>query len=166
MTNIKCECGCGLLPRAGRRFRKGHNKRGKQSPWWKGGRIISSDGYVLIWCPDHKRAQHGYVPEHILVMEKALGRPIETTEAVHHIDQNRANNYVGNLMVFKTHAQHLAYHKRLIVFEVCGHYDWRYCPFCERYDAVEKLKSYGKGFFHEPCRKAYYQKYHKERAAA
>src|SRR5208337_1853564 len=160
----KCKCGCNGATK--RDYIKGHNRRGVQSNWWQGGRTISSSGYVLIWAPQHHRAHHGYVPEHILVMEIALGRDILPTECVHHINQKRWDNYIGNLMLFYSHIVHLAYHRRLKTFEICGHYDWHPCPFCKRYDAPQKLKQNGTGWYHPDCKREYNQEYHRRKKAA
>lgn len=37
--------------------------------------------------------------EHRVVMEKFLGRPLKTTEQIHHLDHNRLNNDISNLIV-------------------------------------------------------------------
>lgn len=161
MTEIPkgyCQCGCGQKTNLATRnnpkrgyikgeptfFLPGHcfktiDTKGRNSPTWKGGRYINDSGYVCISCPDHPRANMGYVREHVLVMEKALGRYILSTEAVHHIDGNRQNNFLGNLMLFRFQGQHVAYHYRLKAFEVCGHYDWRKCSFCQQYDHPDNL---------------------------
>jgi hypothetical protein len=58
--------------------------------------------------PDHPGAHGGYLLEHRYVMEQVLGRPLERTEHVHHIDGDRANNAPSNLIVLTAsqHAQH------------------------------------------------------------
>ena len=165
-----CHCGCGRKVGATRgranKYLKGHNRRGVRSAKWKGGRIINSDGYVLIWMPTHPRAHNGYIAEHIVVVEKSFGRELLKTEAVHHINQDRTDNYLGNLMVFSSHSSHLAFHKRLLAFEICGHYDWKPCSFCHQYDDPKNLKTNGTGSYHEDHRKQYYQKYYQKNKAA
>jgi hypothetical protein len=97
-----------------RRFISGHNSKGPTHPNWRGGKYVNSQGYVLIWTPGHHRADaNGYVPEHILVMEKVLGRPILYPEAIHHFGA-RHDNDPGKLMLFKTNGIHIAYHLELL----------------------------------------------------
>lgn len=76
--------------------KKGY-KSGKDNHKWKGGRV-NDRGYIRVYCPAHPHAIGGiYVLEHRLVMEKQLGRFLESSELVHHIDGNRSNNSLGNL---------------------------------------------------------------------
>jgi predicted transcriptional regulator len=57
-------------------------------------------GYVRIYAPFHKEANSwGYVYEHRIVMENALGRCLKDNEIVHHINGNRNDNRVENLLV-------------------------------------------------------------------
>lgn len=125
----KCNCGCGQETTSDSRgkFRKlvkGHVITGEQKAYWRGkkgpnsaawkGGVSSGNGYVWIYAPDHPRAEKkGYVSEHILVMEKALGRSILPTERPHHRDFNKKNNDPGNLILFKTHGMHTGFHMRL-----------------------------------------------------
>ena len=74
-------------------------KRGSEHPMWKGGRVLKN-GYPAIWNPNHHRKNNvGYVKEHILIMEKELGRKISKKEHIHHIDFTRDNNNPQNLWV-------------------------------------------------------------------
>jgi HNH endonuclease len=65
---------------------------------WKGGRIRHKAGYVMIWVPDHPRAvKSPYVFEHILVMERLLGRHMLPEESVHHRNGVKDDNRPENL---------------------------------------------------------------------
>ncbi len=77
-------------------------KRGARAYNWKGGRAKTS-GYVRARAPDHPRATKGYpyVLEHILVMEKILGRYLLPNERVHHRNGKRDDNRRENLELWK-----------------------------------------------------------------
>jgi uncharacterized protein (DUF1330 family) len=78
---------------------------------WKGGKTINEAGYVLIKDKGHPfRKGNDYVPEHRLVMEKHLGRYLTPEEVVHHINENRADNRIENLMLFPSQAEHRKFH--------------------------------------------------------
>lgn len=121
---IPCYCGCGdLLPERDKYHQKrywiwGHQNRGKENrgasnPRWKGGRLLESRyGYVMIKNPYHPRANGiGYVREHILVMEKHLGRYLEPHEVVHHINGDKIDNRIENLRLFKNQSEHQRHHE-------------------------------------------------------
>lgn len=76
---------------------------------WRGGRIVDRDGYILLKRPDHPHCdRHGYVREHRLVMEATLGRLLDPSEVVHHLDHDKQNNEAGNLRLFHRNSEHLA----------------------------------------------------------
>lgn len=88
-------------------------KKRKGSPQKKGAlRYITTKGYVFIKMPDHHRANGvGYVLEHIVVLEKKLGREIKVEDGeVHHKDSDRSNNDPDNLMLL-TMLEHRALHR-------------------------------------------------------
>lgn len=73
---------------------------------WKGGRVVTVDGYVKIRVPGRKPA---YVPEHRLVMENMIGRLLRPKEVVHHRNGDRADNRPANLQLFSENKFHLAH---------------------------------------------------------
>ena len=93
-----------------KRNKKGQFVKGGKS--WKGGRNYDGQGYVRIWKPGHPFANHGYVLEHRLVMEKKLGRYLDPKEIVHHINHIKDDNRPENLMLFKSNKDHMKNHGR------------------------------------------------------
>lgn len=54
------------------------------------------------------------IDEHRYVMECHIGRPLLSSEVVHHIDGNKQNNSIDNLQIV-SHAEHLQLHKQTIM---------------------------------------------------
>ena len=81
---------------------RGRRYRGPNSPNWRGGRTVQS-GYRMVRAPDHPRARpsYPYVLEHILVMERMLGRFLEPNERIHHRSGRRRDNRPENLELWK-----------------------------------------------------------------
>jgi hypothetical protein len=71
-------------------------KSKENHPFWRGGKTIR-DGYVWIRCNNHPKSHYGYVAEHRLVIEKYLGRILESWETVHHKNGIRNDNRLENL---------------------------------------------------------------------
>ena len=82
--------------------------RGENTSHWKGGRRKHS-GYIMVYSPDHPCANNGAVMEHRLVMEKHLGRYLDTTEVVHHLNGIKDDNRIENLQLVKR-GEHVSNH--------------------------------------------------------
>ena len=83
-----------------------------KNPNWRGGRH-KHEGYIEIYCPDHPNAnKRKCVYEHQLVMEQHIGRYIMPGEVVHHIDGNKSNNDISNLLLL-TNSEHIKLHNSL-----------------------------------------------------
>lgn len=66
-------------------------------------RVSIQNGYRMIYKKDHPFSQrHGYIGEHILVMEGILGRYVDReSESVHHINGDCLDNSPSNLQLRK-----------------------------------------------------------------
>lgn len=127
-----CKCGCNQKTNKGKSYISGHNlknlKRTKshrekiakaQKKAWKrtpnrlcfgrttrkpvGSKAIDSNGYVLI---KHKDSCKNWRLEHILVIEKALNRDLEKKEVIHHINGDKRDNSLENLLLCENKTKH------------------------------------------------------------
>ena len=91
--------------------------RGKDNPHWKGGRVISSSGYIFTVYPEHCRADSkGYVFEHILVWERVHNKPLPKGWVIHHLNGIKSDNRPENLVAMSRsrHANYIPILKRKI----------------------------------------------------
>lgn len=80
-----------LAFKTGRRLRRITN--------WKGGRVSSGNGYILIKLHGHPRAnKHGYVFEHIVIWEKVHNKPLPPGWVIHHLNGSGTDNRPENLI--------------------------------------------------------------------
>ena len=69
-------------------------------------------GYISIWKPEHPNNVGGRVREHILVMEKMIGRYLRKGELVHHINYLEDDNSEENLFLCYTYKEHDKIHRK------------------------------------------------------
>ena len=80
---------------------------------------------------------------HVLEMEKKLCRPLKKSECVHHVDKNKMNYHIDNLICFRSNSDHIAFHGgRKILFDDDGiaycldesyqkeKLRYKFCPIC------------------------------------
>lgn len=108
---------------AGKVAAKKRNQSGEKHWNWKGGRQVTKLGYVEVkLSPDSPYfpmvGKDGYIYEHRLIMAQHLGRCLEKTEEVHHVNgikhDNRFENFELNGKSEHNHLYH-ADMKRLLL---------------------------------------------------
>lgn len=111
-----CACGCGNEAKPGNTYIFNHHKhrradskiyrKGNLTHTWKGGKVITTGGYVYVMKPEHPNAsKSGYVMEHRLIMEEHLGRLLKKDEDIHHINKIKTDNRLENLQLL-TKSEH------------------------------------------------------------
>jgi hypothetical protein len=83
--------------------------------------------------------------EHVLIVERALGREIRRPIEIHHVDGNGRNNAHSNLVVCPNHSYHALIHSRTEALNECGNVNWSKCCFCKKWDAPENLAFWKRG---------------------
>lgn len=93
---------------------------GENSGRWGGGEYISSDGYKMIKIEGEfiESGRQKYKKEHIVIYENFLGRELKTTkgnngEQIHHIDGDKLNNSIDNLVICSNMSEHRNLHCQL-----------------------------------------------------
>jgi hypothetical protein len=124
-------------------FRVGCKLSGSNHPNWNGGKHIGANGYVLVRAPQHPRANaKGVVQEHVLIAERALGRPIPKSAHVHHVNEMPGDNRPSNLVICENQAYHSLLHLRLRALRATGSPHNRHCAICKQWDTLNQLNGY------------------------
>lgn len=94
--------------------KKGQPRYGEANPAWKGGVTLkrAKGNYTGVrylrapeWAKPMARAD-GYIMEHRLVMAEWVGRLLERTEVVNHVDHDPSNNARSNLDLWPSNGDH------------------------------------------------------------
>jgi len=80
-----------------------------ERPTFKAGISISTDGYIQIRVVGKPK---NIIKLHRYLMEIKIGRPLKSSEIVHHINEDRFDNKIENLQIV-TRSQHNKIHKFL-----------------------------------------------------
>lgn len=137
--------------------------RGPLNHMWKGGRTKHQLGYVMIWCPDHPRAHvAGYVFEHILVAEHAIGHHLPVKAQVHHVNEKKDENRGSNLVICEDQKYHALLHHRMRALRATGSATARQCVFCKEWnmadDPIANMSFNSHSWRHRSCSAAYERK--------
>ena len=129
---------------------------------WRGGTTRSAEGYVYLRMPDHPRARNGYVAEHVVVAERALGHALPPTADVHHVNEHRDDNRPGNLVICENRGYHRLIHERLRAYRATGNADARRCRYCHAWamlgdpDVAQHGRGHGyRRLLHLSCARIY-----------
>ena len=184
METGKCACGCGETTNTAKqsdtkrkivkgqynKFITGHQLRGRSgkiSGSWRGGTYTNDAGYVMITKRGHHRTvSNGYVREHIVIAEKALGEKLPEGCQVHHHGDIADNS---KIVICQDQEYHYLLHIRAKALMECGDANKRKCKFCKQYDDVDNLhcrqiKTGKKGWnvYHLSCARVYDRKRYAE----
>lgn len=161
-----CLCGCGgeteIAPitisaqgwKAGKPkpFIRYHHQRGVFS--WRhrpGGYRHSNGRYWYVKAPEGHHSGRPTIGEHVLVAERALGKPLPKGTVVHHVNEDTHDNRPENLVICPSKAYHELLHVRLRALKGCGNPDWRRCRHCREWDAMENLRKAATNWEHPKC---------------
>jgi len=169
-----CACGCGGKTKLASSTRKGaskgvpnkyihgHHSRGTNNWKWAGGRI-HQNRYPRLMNKTHPHSINGYAYEHILIAEKALGKPLPPGAVVHHANGIKNDNSKGNHVICQDEKYHRFIEKRLRAFLACGNKSWRKCFVCGKYDDPNNMYTRDHNAWHRSCVNEYNRKNANER---
>lgn len=157
----RCECGrcnCLILIVTQNKFRKykhNHHQVGENGSNWNGGKTIHSNGYILIFRPDHPSCSvSGYVPEHRLVYEEYYNCCLLSWIDIHHINKIKTDNRIENLQPIMRSQHCFLHHKNKVVKKKdmsdrkCSYFD---CKDPENKKSREWLKDGNGGWLCKRC---------------
>lgn len=110
-------------------------RTGKKHHSWKGGRNMTSNGYISKYIGKGK-----YQLEHRLIIEQLLKRKLETWEQVHHINGDKTDNRIENLKLMSI-SEHAKFEKMNGNVNRWSR-DWDCCRECKNTDKPNNGNGY------------------------
>jgi hypothetical protein len=116
-----------------------------------GSLVTMSGGYITQRINGVKKLQH------VLVAEKALGKPLPEGVEIHHFNEIASDNRPGNLVVCPNRQYHMILHARQRALSACGNPAWRKCSVCKKYDDINNMTGRAtrgqeiNTHYHKPC---------------
>lgn len=93
---------------------------------WNIRKLIRKGDYDYALVPEHPNAtKNGYVLYHRIVMENHLGRLLDKSEVVHHVNENKHDNRIENLQILDSR-EHVRLHVAQRGRQICR----LKCPNC------------------------------------
>lgn len=71
---------------------------------------MDSEGYWYVVLRPHGKKRRKYKTAHVLLAERAIGRPLPAGAVVHHVNGDRGDNSRGNLVILQNNAEHARLH--------------------------------------------------------
>lgn len=111
----------------------------------KGNGSIDNRGYRMLMVGGRR------VAEHVLIAERALGKPLPLGAQIHHVNGIPSDNRPGNLVICPDQRYHALLHQRQRAL-ACGNANYRKCPHCGVYDDPKNMAPGGSGKLrHRAC---------------
>lgn len=89
-------------------------------------------GYKLIKS-NHKKSINGMYYEHIIIMEKFIGRPMFDWESIHHINEIKDDNRIENLFLCSRREHDKAHGmKNISMYKLHPNWIKKTCKYCKK----------------------------------
>lgn len=122
------------------------------------------DSYVIRQVNGTKK------PEHVLLAEAAIGKPLPSGAEVHHVNYKKRDNRPENLVVCPDRSYHQLIHRRTRAYDACGNASWKKCAYCKKHDDPSNLHIIKNGISdfvtHKKCQSEYNARYYANKNTA